>query len=128
MTPETPHAADVPWHFSAFHPDYRMRDKPATPRETLERARRIARDHGLRYVYTGNVYDPEGESTRCHGCGELLIGRDRYTITAWQLDELGRCRACGEGCAGVFEAQPGDWGARRLPVRLSEFVSRGSDG
>jgi pyruvate formate lyase activating enzyme len=114
---------DVPWHFSAFHPDYRMRDKPATAIETLELARRIAMEHGLRYVYTGNVYDPEGESTRCHGCGKLLIGRDRYTITAWQLDETGCCLACGERCAGVFEAQPGEWGARRLPVRLSDFAA-----
>jgi pyruvate formate lyase activating enzyme len=110
---------DVPWHFTAFHPDYRMREVPPTPFETLARARRIAIDHGARYVYTGNVHDPEGQSTACSGCGEALIGRDRYEITSWGLDDAGRCRACGVPCAGVFEASPGTWGARRLPVRLS---------
>ncbi len=112
---------DVPWHFSAFHPDYKMSDKPHTPMATLQHARRIAKRHGLRYVYTGNVVDPEGESTWCHGCGALLIGRDRYAITAWNLDGAGHCKKCGERCAGVFEATPGDWGPRRLPVRLSDF-------
>jgi pyruvate formate lyase activating enzyme len=112
---------DVPWHFSAFHPDYKMRDKPHTPRATLQRARRIAQRHGLRYIYTGNVVDPEGESTWCHGCAALLIGRDRYAITAWNLDDAACCKECGARCAGIFEATPGDWGPRRLPVRLSDF-------
>jgi pyruvate formate lyase activating enzyme len=111
----------VPWHFSAFHPDYRMRDKPSTPPETLTRARRIAMDHGLRYVYTGNVHDEEGGSTFCHGCGEKLIGRDWYVLTAWNLDEKGRCTHCATPCEGVFETKPGAWGARRQPVRLAEF-------
>ncbi|MBW2270384.1 MAG: AmmeMemoRadiSam system radical SAM enzyme [Deltaproteobacteria bacterium] len=114
---------DVPWHFSAFHPDYRMRRTQATPAATLTRARNIARAAGLRYVYTGNVIDPEGESTRCHACGSLLIGRDRYTLTAWGLDEDGHCARCGEHCAGVFEPKPGTWGARRLPVRLADFAA-----
>jgi pyruvate formate lyase activating enzyme len=112
---------DVPWHFSAFHPDYRMLDKPPTPPATLVPAREIARAHGLRYVYTGNVHDEEGQSTFCHACGEKLIGRDWYTLTAWALDERGRCRRCGARCAGVFEAKPGAWGARRQPVRLADF-------
>ncbi len=115
---------DVPWHFSAFHPDYRMQDRPATSRETLRRARAIARADGHRYVYTGNVHDPEGDSTRCPGCGECVIGRDRYVLTAWGLDAAGRCRRCGTAIPGVFEEQPGSWGARRQPVRLADFELR----
>ncbi len=111
---------DVPWHFTAFHPDYRMRDKPPTPTATLKRARAIARGHGVRHVYTGNVHDPEGQSTRCHACGALLIERDGYRLGAWQLDAGGRCQACGTRCPGVFEAAPGHWGPRRLPVQLAE--------
>jgi len=112
---------DVPWHFTAFHPDYRMRDKPPTPHDTLTQARRIAREHGIRYAYTGNVHDREGQSTRCHACGELLIGRDWYVLSDWNLDAAGRCLACGARCAGVFDGPPGHWGARRLPVRLAEL-------
>jgi pyruvate formate lyase activating enzyme len=114
---------EVPWHFTAFHPDYRMLDRPATPPETLSRARRIARSHGLRYVYTGNVRDPEGGSTWCHACGALLVGRDGYRLTAWALEAGGRCRACGAPCPGVFESAPGDWGPRRQPVRLAQAAA-----
>jgi pyruvate formate lyase activating enzyme len=110
---------DVPWHFSAFHPDYRMRDVPPTPPETLVRAHDIARRHGIRHVFTGNVHDPARDSTYCHACGALLIGRDWFEITAWHLDAEGRCAACATPCAGVFEARPGTWGARRQPVRLA---------
>jgi pyruvate formate lyase activating enzyme len=110
---------DVPVHFTAFHPDWKMRDAPATPLETLRRARRIALENGIRYAYTGNVPDEEGSSTSCRVCGRLLIGRDGYTITAWGLTESGACAACGTSCPGVFEAAPGNWGPRRLPVRLS---------
>jgi pyruvate formate lyase activating enzyme len=112
---------DVPWHFTAFHPDYRMRDKPATPPQTLSRARRIAIDHGIRYVYTGNVHDEPGGSTYCHGCGRCLVGREWYEITAWNLMPQGQCDRCGVRCAGVFDGPPGGWGARRVPVRLSDF-------
>ena len=112
---------DVPWHFSAFHPDYRMLDTPATPPATLTRAREIARAHGLRYVYTGNVHDEAGQSTFCHACGEKLIGRDWYRLTAWALDADGACRKCGTRCVGVFDPRPGSWGARRQPVRLADF-------
>jgi pyruvate formate lyase activating enzyme len=110
---------DVPLHFSAFHPDFRMRDRPSTPPGTLARARRIALANGVRYAYTGNVHDREGQSTWCHACGALLIERDWYEIGAWHLDEAGRCEACGEPVPGVFEARPGTWGSRRLPVRLA---------
>jgi pyruvate formate lyase activating enzyme len=114
---------DVPWHFTAFHPDYRMRDRPPTPPATLTRAREIARRHGIRHAYSGNVYDPEGQSTRCHACGVELVGRDGYRITSWRLGPDGRCAACGERCAGVFEPRPGAWGARRRPVRLADFAA-----
>jgi len=107
---------DVPLHFSAFHPDWRMRDTAATPPATLTRAQAIARGHGLRYVYTGNVHDPAGGSTYCHGCGGMLIGRDWYELTGWGLDTAGRCKACGTAAAGVFEAVPGTWGRKRQPV------------
>ena len=112
---------DVPMHFTAFHPDWKMMDHPPTPPETLGRARRIALDNGVRYAYTGNVHDEAGGSTYCHHCGERLIGRDWYVLTEWNLDAQGRCRKCQTPCAGVFEARPGDWGARRLPVRLAEM-------
>jgi pyruvate formate lyase activating enzyme len=118
--------ADVPWHFTAFHPDYRMLDRPPTPPATLTRAREIARRHGIRHVYTGNVYDPAGQSTRCHACGAELVGRDGYEITSWKLGPDGRCAACGERCAGVFEPRPGTWGARRRPVRLADFAAAAS--
>jgi pyruvate formate lyase activating enzyme len=113
---------DVPWHFTAFHPDYRMRDKPSTPPATLTRAREIAMSYGLRYVYTGNVHDEHGGSTYCHACGSKLIGRDWYEITAWNLTDIGACAFCQTPCAGVFDAAPGQWGSRRLPVRLSDFA------
>ncbi len=113
---------DVPMHFSAFHPDWKMRDVPATPAATLTRARRIAMDNGVRYAYTGNVRDEAGQSTYCRRCGRLIIGRDGYRITAWALDAAGACRACATACAGTFAEQPGDWGERRRPVRLREFA------
>jgi pyruvate formate lyase activating enzyme len=109
---------DVPWHFTAFHPDFKMLDKPHTPAATLTRAREIARSKGLHYVYTGNVHDAEGGSTWCPGCGELLIERDWYELGAWNLAK-GRCRSCGHEVAGVFEEEQGHWGARRIPVTLA---------
>jgi pyruvate formate lyase activating enzyme len=109
---------DVPMHFTAFHPDFKMKDLPPTPPETLSRARRVALDNGVRYAYTGNVVDPEGGSTYCHGCGELLIGRDWYRLSTWNLDDDGKCLKCGTQCAGRFSGPPGTWGARRLPVQI----------
>jgi pyruvate formate lyase activating enzyme len=111
--------SDVPLHFSAFHPDWRMRDVPMTPAATLKRAREIAMRTGLRYVYTGNIHDEAGQSTYCHNCGACLIGRDQYRITAWRLDAEGRCSACGSALPGVFEPDPGTWGPRRAPVRIA---------
>ncbi|MDE2088526.1 MAG: AmmeMemoRadiSam system radical SAM enzyme [Gammaproteobacteria bacterium] len=113
---------DVPWHFTAFHPDWKMLDTPPTPPAILTRARTIAMRNGLRYVYTGNVHDEDGGSTYCHACGAKLIGRDWYVITEWNLTGDGKCKACGTACPGAFEDAPGDWGARRLPVRLKAFA------
>jgi pyruvate formate lyase activating enzyme len=110
---------DVPMHFTAFHPDFRMLDYPPTPRSTLTLAREIALANGVRYAYTGNVFDPGGQSTRCHRCGALLIERDGYELGVWGLTGTGVCTSCGTPCAGVFEPTPGDWGARRRPVRLA---------
>jgi len=109
---------ETPLHFSAFHPDYKMQNIPSTPVATLTRARRIALDQGLRYAYTGNVHDKSGASTYCHHCGQILIGRDWYVLSDWNLDEHGCCSKCGTRCAGYFATQAGDWGAKRLPVRL----------
>jgi pyruvate formate lyase activating enzyme len=114
---------DVPWHFTAFHPDYKMLDRQPTPPPTLVRARRIARDHGLHFVYTGNVHDEAGASTYCKGCGQTLVGRDWYVLTAWHLDDKGRCTNCGTALAGVFDGPAGVWGARRQPVRLADFAA-----
>lgn len=113
---------DMPMHFSAFHPDYKMMDVPPTPLETLIRARNIAIKNGVRYAYTGNIHHEEGDTTFCHNCGSKLIVRDWYELKDWQLDEQGQCKQCGTACAGVFEAKPGQWGARRQPIHLADFA------
>jgi len=115
---------DVPLHFTAFHPDFKMLSHPRTPPETLSRARRIALDAGIRYAYTGNTFDKAGQSTYCHQCGERLIGRDWFELSEWRLDERGRCLRCATPCAGVFGARPkAGWGRRRQPVRMAGYPS-----
>jgi pyruvate formate lyase activating enzyme len=114
---------DVPLHFTAFHPDWKMMDKPHTPPATLTRARTIALGNGLHYVYTGNVHDPAGSSTYCSACGTLLIERDWYELGRWQLDAEGGCLRCGLRVPGVFAGPPGNWGARRQSVRLERRLS-----
>ncbi|MFZ0529369.1 MAG: AmmeMemoRadiSam system radical SAM enzyme [Propionicimonas sp.] len=111
---------DVPLHFSAFHPSHHMLDVPSTPPATLTRARRIALDHGLHFVYTGNVHDPDGETTSCPGCGTALIRRDWYRILAYRLTADGRCPECGTGIAGRFGAAADDFGPFRIPVRIGD--------
>ncbi len=106
---------DVPLHFSAFHPDYRMRDIPGTPVETLRRARRIARAAGLRYVYTGNVHDREGDATLCPSCHAPVIERDWYEILSTNLKN-GACGSCGTPIAGRFSDEVGAWGRKRMRV------------
>jgi len=115
---------EVPMHFTAFHPDWKMRDTPPTPPATLTRARHIALGNGVRYAYTGDVHDGDGGSTYCHACGERVIGRDWYVLTGWKLTGDGRCGACGTPVAGHFEGAPGEWGARRRPVRLADYAPR----
>ncbi|PPD19523.1 MAG: AmmeMemoRadiSam system radical SAM enzyme [Methylomonas sp.] len=110
---------DVPMHFTAFHPDWKMQDKPATAKQTLLNARQIALHNGVRYAYIGNVHDKAAESTYCHHCGEMLIGRDWYELSDWNLDSAGRCRFCQTPVAGVFNPKPGDWGAKRQAVIMS---------
>ncbi|MCB9729158.1 MAG: AmmeMemoRadiSam system radical SAM enzyme [Deltaproteobacteria bacterium] len=102
----------VPLHFTGFHPDFRMRDTPRTPLETLQRARHLARAEGVQFVYTGNVHDPEGDATRCPSCDTLLIARDWHRITGWHLRD-GCCPDCGARIPGVFEAQRGVHAGRR---------------
>ncbi|MEI7605934.1 MAG: AmmeMemoRadiSam system radical SAM enzyme [Rhodospirillaceae bacterium] len=113
---------EVPLHFSAFHPDYKLTDRPPTPHATLIRAYDIARAAGLHHVYLGNVDDSSRSTTLCHGCGARLIERRRYALVGWGLTEDGRCRFCATPLVGRFAAQPGRWGNRRLPVRLGDFV------
>ncbi|MDI6751091.1 MAG: AmmeMemoRadiSam system radical SAM enzyme [Rhodocyclaceae bacterium] len=110
---------DVPLHFSAFHPDFKLLDRPATPPATLQRARRIALDAGLHYVYTGNVHDRAGDSTYCPGCGKAVIERDWYEILSYSLDDTGHCKHCGTAIAGRFGHFGHAFGARRIPVRIA---------
>ena len=109
---------DVPLHFTAFHPAHQLLDHGMTPLVTLRRARSLAMRNGLRYVYTGNVRDPEGSTTFCAHCHAPLIARDGYTVTEWALNAQGACSACGAPCAGIFEPFPGTWGGHCLRARV----------
>jgi len=112
---------DVPVHFSAFHPDFKLMDRPATPVQTLIAAHEVARRVGLRYVYTGNVSDRAHQSTYCPGCGRVVIERDGYALGVYQVRE-GRCGHCGEPIAGRYDESPGQWGGRRMPVRIAAYA------
>ncbi len=109
---------DVPLHFTAFHPSWKMHNKAATSPVTLKLAREIALKAGLRYVYTGNIHDKLSQSTYCHGCGLILIGRNGYALSDWNLRE-GKCRRCGTVCNGKFEVKAGNWGAKREVLNIS---------
>ncbi len=109
---------DVPLHFSAFHPDFRLMDVPPTPPETLSRARNIALGQGLHYVYTGNVHDTEGDTTFCPGCSQPLIVRDWYRILDYRVTDDGHCPDCNAAIAGRFEKYTGAFGPQRIPVRI----------
>lgn len=109
---------DLPLHFSPFHPDYKLQGVPATPKATLQRARRIAMDVGLRYVYTGDVHDGSGGPTYCPGCGRPVIERDWYEILPYALDDTGHCEHCGAAIAGRFGHFGTPFGSRRIRVSL----------
>jgi len=109
---------DVPMHFSAFHPEWKMLDTPSTPPATLAMARKIAMDNGVKFAYVGNVHDSKGDSTWCPECGQLLIERDWYVLGQWNLDDKGCCSNCGYELPGVIESAPGQWGSKRLPIAI----------
>lgn len=113
--------SEVPLHFTAFHPDYKMTDLPPTSIDILHRAQDIARGNGVRYVYTGNVRDKQGSSTYCHNCGNMLIGRSGYTLSDWRLTDNGACNECGEVCAGTFADKAGTWGSRFVRVNMVKY-------
>ncbi len=111
---------DVPLHFTAFHPDYKMKDKPRTPLSTLQRARAIAKDQGIRHVYCGNVHDKESATTYCPNCNHPLIIRDWHQILGWNIGQGGHCQECGTALKGIFETSPGSWGQRRQRVSFKQ--------
>ena len=110
---------DVPLHFTAFHPDWKMTDVQRTPASTLTRAREIALHAGLNYVYTGNVHDEAGGSTYCPSCEKALIVRDWYSINGYHLSDDGACNFCGTRIAGRFQKFTKAFGPKRIPVRLA---------
>ena len=112
---------DVPLHFTAFHPDYKMTDITPTPAATLSRARRIALEAGLQYVYTGNVHDTEGGTTFCPQCHAPLIVRDWHRIEHYALTERGACNQCGEQIAGRFMRFDSQFGRRRIPLHIAAY-------
>jgi AmmeMemoRadiSam system radical SAM enzyme len=112
---------EVPIHFTAFHPDFRMLDHPSTPLETLILAQDIAISAGIKFAYVGNVHDKERQSTRCPGCGELLVERDWYQLSAYNIDVVGRCNSCQTRIPGRFGEAKGDWGAKRQPIRIDAY-------
>jgi len=114
---------DVPLHFTAFHPDFRMLDKSATPKKTLLRARKIALSHGLKYVYIGNVDDTKHQSTYCPSCKKIVIERNWYELGRYNLDG-NLCKNCGGQIAGVFGSDKGNWGRRRMPVSIENWAER----
>ena len=116
---------EVPVHFTAFHPDFRMRDRPATPHETLLAAQEVACRVGLKFVYVGNVNDVVHQSTYCPKCRGILIERDWYALGRYHV-RGNRCGHCGEPIAGHFDASPGDWGRKRMPVQISRYASASS--
>ncbi len=111
---------DVPLHFSAFHPDFKLTDRGPTPFGSLVAAYDIARRAGIRYIYTGNVIDQERQHTYCPGCGRAVIERSGYDILSYAINS-GRCMFCQMPIAGRYEDAPGNWGARRLPVRIADY-------
>jgi pyruvate formate lyase activating enzyme len=117
---------DIPLHFTAFHPDYKMRNYPKTPLKTLLQAREIALAHGIRYVYAGNVHDPESGSSYCHHCHQVLIERDWYALGEYHVTPEGLCEYCDTPFAGVFSEKSEHWGAKRVPVNIASKTNSAS--
>lgn len=109
---------DVPIHFSAFHPDFNMKDVPPTSKSTLVEARELALSMGLHYVYTGNVIHAEGDTTFCPSCQAVLVERNWYDITSYSLTETGKCYQCDTVIPGVWSHAAGTWGRKRQPIRI----------
>ncbi len=114
--------ADVPLHFSAFHPDYKMAGIPPTPPATLVRARNIGMREGLHYVYTGNVHNQQGDTTFCPGCHAPLIVRDWYEINQYRLTKDGHCPDCNTAIAGHFDAKAAHFGRKRIPIVIGAYA------
>jgi pyruvate formate lyase activating enzyme len=114
--------ADVPLHFSAFHPDYKMPDIPSTPKATLVRAREIGMREGLHYVYTGNVHNLKGDTTFCPDCKAQLIARDWYQIHQYRLTSDGCCPNCKAPIAGRFDRVAEHFGRRRIPIIIGAYA------
>ena len=114
---------NVPVHFTAFHPDFRLMDRERTPPETLLAAYDIAIRAGLNYVYVGNIQAPPQQTTYCPSCRRPLIQREGYNLRLYALDG-NRCRHCGTTIPGHYDPAPGNWGSRRQPVRISQYQVR----
>ncbi len=114
---------DVPIHFTAFHPDFRMRDRERTDPAVLCKAYDIAKQAGLKYVYVGNTHDVQRQSTYCHGCRRLIIERDWYQLGTYAISDLGCCNHCGTPIPGRFGATRGDWGAKRQPLQIDQYAT-----
>jgi pyruvate formate lyase activating enzyme len=112
---------DVPLHFSAFHPDFMLNDRGPTSPSTLSNAYDIARQAGIRYIYTGNVVDQERQHTYCPGCGRVVIQRNGYDITGFAI-RGGCCANCQTAIAGCFDDSPGTWGSSRMPVKIANYA------
>jgi pyruvate formate lyase activating enzyme len=111
---------DVPLHFSAFHPDYKLLNHPPTTHQSLLKAKQIAQANGLKYVYLGNVHDPENASTFCPSCNRIVIGRMGYSISKWHIDDRGCCDSCGQILPGFFEPTHGSWGNRYVRIQIQD--------
>ncbi len=115
---------DVPIHFSAFHPDFKMTDKNKTPMNTLLRAYKIAKDAGVNHVYCGNIHHQESDTTYCPNCNEILIARDWYEINKYNLGQDGHCQNCNSKIAGRFTDSNGNWGRKRRRIDMTAFAAR----
>ena len=110
---------DIPLRFTAFYPDFKIRDIERTPFNTLNKARDIALKNGINFVYTGNIHHERGSSTYCPLCKKKIIGRDWYVLSDWETNRNGECNFCKNKIEGHFEDFPGNWGAKRLPLHIA---------